>query len=57
MQTYTCLWCSGLEDVLGIKLPQDLSTDEARDTLAKLVRKFFTCMAKLHVTSWIWWAN
>ena len=31
------LVCSGLEEVLGVKLPQDLSTDEARDTLAKLV--------------------
>lgn len=29
--------CSGLEEVLGVQLPQDLSTDEARDTLAKLV--------------------
>lgn len=29
--------CSGLEEVLGVKLPQNLSTDEARDTLAKLV--------------------
>ena len=31
------LVCRGLEEVLGVKLPQDLSTDEARDTLAKLV--------------------
>ena len=32
---YIC--CSGLEEVLGIQLPKDLTTDEARDTLAKLV--------------------
>ena len=29
--------CSGLEEVLGVQLPKDLSTDEARDALAKLV--------------------
>ncbi|KAL3143670.1 Lysine--tRNA ligase [Trebouxia sp. C0009 RCD-2024] len=30
---------SGLEEVLGVKLPQDLSTDEARDSLAKLCKE------------------
>ena len=35
--TAVLLSCSGLEEVLGVQLPKDLSSDEARDTLAKLV--------------------
>ena len=37
MYTHGLRCCSGLEDVLGVQLPKDLTTDEARDTLAKLV--------------------
>jgi len=32
-----CGCCSGLEEVLGVQLPKDLSSDEAQQALAKLV--------------------
>ena len=39
MKLCQCCWwcCSGLEEVLGVQLPKDLSSDEAQKTLAKLV--------------------